>query len=132
MKSILLSIVGLILGAVSNGILVQVGTKLIAAPAGHDFSTEAGLKAGMAAMEPKHFLFPFLAHALGTFIGAFFVTKMKIERSLIHAMAIGFAFLAGGVMMVMMLPETPLWFTLTDLLLAYLPMAYLGHRLGQR
>ena len=48
------------------------------------------------------------------------------------ALAIGFAFLAGGVMMVIMLPETPLWFTLTDLLLAYLPMAYLGHRLGQR
>jgi hypothetical protein len=47
-------------------------------------------------------------------------------------MAIGFAFLAAGVMMVIMLPETPLWFTLADLLLAYLPMAYLGHRLGQR
>ena len=77
MKSILLSIVGLILGAVSNGILVQVGTKLIAAPAGHDFSTEAGLKAGMAAMEPKHFLFPFLAHALGTFIGAFGANTSK-------------------------------------------------------
>jgi hypothetical protein len=83
-------------------------------------------------MEPKHFLFPFLAHAFGTFVGAFFVSKMKIERSLIHAMAIGFAFLAAGVMMVIMLPETPLWFTLADLLLAYLPMAYLGHRLGQR
>ena len=80
MKSILLSIVGLILGAVSNGILVQVGTKLIAAPAGHDFSTEAGLKAGMAAMEPKHFLFPFLAHAIGTFVGAFFVSKMNKVR----------------------------------------------------
>jgi hypothetical protein len=57
---------------------------------------------------------------------------MKIERSLIHAMTIGFAFLAGGVMMVMILPETPLWFIFSDLILAYLPMAYLGYRLGQR
>jgi hypothetical protein len=47
-------------------------------------------------------------------------------------MAIGFAFLAGGVMMVMILPETPLWFIFSDLILAYLPMAYLGYRLGQR
>ncbi|MEY4351572.1 MAG: hypothetical protein RL078_1651 [Bacteroidota bacterium] len=132
MKSILLSIVGLILGAVTNGLLVQLGNKLIAAPEGLDLSTEAGLKAAMAHMEPKHFLFPFLAHAVGTFVGAFFVSKMKIERSLIHAMAIGFAFLAGGVMMVMMLPETPLWFIFSDLILAYLPMAYLGYRLGQR
>ena len=132
MKSILLSIVGLILGAVTNSLLIQLGDKLIAGPAGQDISTEAGLKAAMSHMEPKHFLFPFLAHAFGTFVGAFFVSKMKIERSLIHAMAIGFAFLAAGVMMVIMLPETPLWFTLADLLLAYLPTAYLGHRLGQR
>jgi len=132
MKSILLSIVGLILGAVTNSLLIQLGDKLIAGPAGQDISTEAGLKAAMSHMEPKHFLFPFLAHAFGTFVGAFFVSKMKIERSLIHAMAIGFAFLAAGVMMVIMLPETPLWFTLADLVLAYLPMAYLGHRLGQR
>jgi hypothetical protein len=132
MKSILLSIVGLILGAVTNSLLIQLGDKLIAGPVGQDISTETGLKAAMSHMEPKHFLFPFLAHAFGTFVGAFFVSKMKIERSLIHAMAIGFAFLAAGVMMVIMLPETPLWFTLADLLLAYLPMAYLGHRLGQR
>jgi hypothetical protein len=48
MKSILLSIVGLILGAVTNGLLVQLGDKLIAAPEGLDLSTEAGLKAAMA------------------------------------------------------------------------------------
>jgi hypothetical protein len=47
-------------------------------------------------------------------------------------MAIGFAFLAGGVMMVLTLPGTPWWFVATDLVLAYLPMAYLGYKLGQR
>lgn len=132
MKSILLSILGLIIGAISNGLIVQLGTQLIAAPAGQDLSTEKGLAAAMAHMQPIHFLFPFLAHALGTFIGAFFVSKMKVERSLVHAMAIGFAFLAGGVMMVLSLPGTPLWFTLLDLIVAYLPMAYLGYRFGNR
>lgn len=132
MKSILLSILGLFIGAITNGLLVQLGTQLIAGPAGQDLNTEEGLKAAMTLMEPKHFLFPFLAHALGTFVGAFFVSKMKVERALIHSMAIGFAFLAGGVMMVIMLPQTPLWFILLDLIVAYLPMAYLGHKLGQR
>ena len=47
-------------------------------------------------------------------------------------MAIGFAFLAGGVMMVLTLPATPVWFILLDLIVAYLPMAYLGYKLGQR
>jgi hypothetical protein len=132
MKSILLSILGLIIGAISNGLIVQLGTQLISAPAGQDLTTEKGLAAAMAHMLPIHFLFPFLAHALGTFIGAFFVSKMKVERSLIHAMAIGFAFLAGGVMMVLSLPVTPIWFTLLDLIFAYLPIAYLGYRLGNR
>lgn len=132
MKSILLSILGLFIGAVTNGLIVQLGTQLIAAPAGQDLSTEKGLAAAMANMQPIHFLFPFLAHAIGTFLGAFFVSKMKVERSLIHAMAIGFAFLAGGIMMVISLPETPLWFILLDLILAYLPMAYLGYRLGNK
>ncbi|MFM8595466.1 MAG: hypothetical protein ACKOBN_00045 [Flavobacteriales bacterium] len=132
MKSILLSILGLFIGAITNGLIVQLGTKLVSAPAGHDLSTEKGLVEAMPHMQPIHFLFPFLAHAIGSFIGAFFVSKMKVERSLIHSMAIGFAFLAGGVMMVISLPATPLWFILTDLIFAYLPMAYLGYRLGQK
>ncbi|MEN9743257.1 MAG: hypothetical protein RLZZ65_1062 [Bacteroidota bacterium] len=132
MKSILLSILGLFIGAITNGLIVQLGTKLIAGPAGQDLNTEAGLKAAMPFMEPKHFLFPFLAHALGTFVGAFFVSKMKVERAMIHSMAIGFAFLAGGVMMVVMLPNSPLWFIVLDLVVAYLPVAYLGYKLGNR
>jgi hypothetical protein len=57
---------------------------------------------------------------------------MRVNRTLINAMAIGFAFLAGGVMMVLTLPGTPWWFVVTDLIVAYLPMAYLGYKLGQR
>ncbi|MFM8962821.1 MAG: hypothetical protein ACKOGD_03140, partial [Sphingomonadales bacterium] len=80
----------------------------------------------------EHFVFPFLAHAFGTLIGAYFVTRFRVNRPLINAMAIGFAFLAGGVMMVLTLPQTPLWFILLDLVVAYLPMAYLGYKLGNR
>ena len=81
-------------------------------------------------MGVEHFVFPFLAHSIGTLVGAYFVSKMKVNRPLLTSIAIGFAFLAGGVMMVIMLPQTPLWFILLDLILAYLPMAYIGYRLG--
>ena len=132
MKSILLSVLGLILGALTNGMIVQIGATIVSAPLGMDISTEAGLAKAMPLMEFKHFVFPFLAHALGSFVGAFFVSKMHVNRTFINAMAIGFAFLAGGVMMVVMMPATPVWFILLDLMLAYLPMAYLGYKLGQR
>ncbi len=132
MKSILLSVLGLILGALTNGMIVQIGATIVSAPLGMDISTEAGLAKAMPLMEFKHFVFPFLAHALGSLVGAFFVSKMHVNRTFINAMAIGFAFLAGGVMMVVMMPATPVWFILLDLMLAYLPMAYLGYKLGQR
>ncbi|MEY5001004.1 MAG: hypothetical protein RLZZ211_1040 [Bacteroidota bacterium] len=132
MKSILLSVLGLVLGAITNGAIVQLGNQMVTPPKGFDLSTEKGLAAAISHFEPKHFLFPFLAHAIGTFVGAFFVSKMRVNRTLVNAMAIGFAFLAGGVMMVLMMPGTPLWFILLDLIVAYLPMAYLGYKLGQR
>ncbi len=40
-------------------------------------------------------------------------------------MIIGVFFLAGGIGNILMLPS-PLWFTLVDLLAAYLPMAFLA------
>jgi len=45
------------------------------------------------------------------------------------ALAIGVLFLAGGISMVFMLPS-PTWFTLLDLIGAYIPMAYLGGKLA--
>lgn len=130
MKSILLAVLGLFIGAFSNGLIVQMGTLLISAPKGFDLATEEGLAKAMPLMGVEHFVFPFLAHAIGTFIGAYFVTRVRVDKPLIYSLAIGFAFLAGGVMMVVMLPHTPLWFILLDLLVAYIPMAYLGYRLG--
>jgi RsiW-degrading membrane proteinase PrsW (M82 family) len=130
MKSILLAIGGLFIGAFVNMGIIQLGTYLIKAPGAYDLSTEEGLAQAMPLMGFEHFVFPFLAHALGTVVGAYFVTKMKVDKPLLKSMAIGFAFLAGGVMMVLSLPQTPLAFSLVDLLLAYLPMAYLGYRLA--
>jgi hypothetical protein len=132
MKSILLSVAGLLIGVITNGVIVQIGSQIVKAPKGLDLSTEQGLAKAMPLMGAEHFVFPFLAHAIGTLVGAYFVSRMKVNRALLNAMAIGFAFLAGGVMMVLTLPGTPWWFVATDLVLAYLPMAYLGYKLGQR
>ncbi|MFM7643558.1 MAG: hypothetical protein ACKO5N_02075 [Sphingomonadales bacterium] len=132
MKSILLSVLGLFIGALTNGLIVKLGTALVKAPKGFDLNTPEGLAKAMPHMGFEHFVFPFLAHAIGTLIGAYFVTRVRVNRPLINAMAIGFAFLAGGVMMVLTLPQTPLWFILLDLVVAYLPMAYLGYKLGNR
>ena len=44
-------------------------------------------------------------------------------------MTIGVFFLIGGTMSVFMLPA-PVWFEILDLSLAYIPMGWLGGKLG--
>jgi hypothetical protein len=58
-------------------------------------------------------------------VGAFIAALIALIHKVRFALAIGCAFLVGGVMMVIMLPS-PIWFTVVDVLLAYIPMAYLG------
>jgi hypothetical protein len=68
---------------------------------------------------------------LGTLLAAWLIAKFAASGQTILPYIAGFLFLIGGIMMVMILPS-PLWFTLTDLLLAYLPMAWLGIKLAKK
>ena len=103
----------------------MVSGSIIPPPDGSDVTTMEGLKASMHLFEPKHFLMPFLAHALGTFAGAFLAVKIAATHQMKIALGIGFMFLAGGITNVFMLPS-PLWFSVLDLTIAYIPMAFLA------
>lgn len=124
-------VLGFVAGSAVNMGLVTLSGQVIAPPAGADVSTMAGLKAALPLFEPKHFVFPFLAHALGTLSGAFVATLLAPERSAGPAYAVGGLFLLGGIASVFMLPA-PVWFSAVDLLLAYLPAAFVGHALAAR
>ncbi len=120
---------GLVLGSIINSVIVNIGIQTIPSPAGTDFTTPEGIRDSMALMEPKHYVMPFLAHAVGTFVGAFVAAKLAATYKMRFAIGIGIAFLIGGISMVIMV-SSPLWFTVADLLLAYIPMAYLAGRLA--
>ncbi len=125
LRNILAVIAGAVVGSLVNMGIIMVSGSIIPPPEGVDNTTVEGLKAGIHLFQPKHFLFPFLAHALGTFVGALLTAFIATNRKLLFAMIIGVFFLAGGVGNIMILPS-PLWFTLVDLIGAYLPMAFLA------
>lgn len=129
LKNTLAVILGLLIGGTVNSLLVMNSAALIPPPDGADLTTMEGLEAAMALMQPKHFLIPFLAHALGTLVGAFITAKIAASFAKDLALLIGLMFFVGGTFMVMSLPA-PLWFNVTDLLLAYFPMALLGAKLA--
>jgi hypothetical protein len=128
-RNILAVIVGLVVGSVVNMAIIKIGPMIIPPPEGADVTTMEGLAASMHLMQPKHFIFPFLAHAIGTFVGAFLAAKISTGNKMRFALIIGFVFLFGGIANCFMLPA-PTWFIVTDVALAYLPVAWLGGRLG--
>jgi hypothetical protein len=122
---------GFIVGGIVNMALITLSPSLIPPPAGVDVSTAESLAKGMHLFEPRHFVMPFLAHAVGTFAGALVAYLIAATYKVQIAYAIGVMFLCGGVAASFMVPA-PAWFIALDLLAAYIPMAWLGIRVGAR
>jgi len=130
-RNIIAVVAGLILGGVVNMGIITISGSIIPPPEGADVTTPEGLKASIHLFEPKHFLMPFLAHALGTFVGALVAALIAANRKMLFAIVIGLFNLTGGIVAVTMIPA-PMWFNITDLVLAYIPMAVAGGKLGSR
>lgn len=124
-------VAGIVAGSVVNMGLVMLGPVLVPPPAGADMATPEGLAAAMPLLQPRHFLFPFLAHALGTLAGAAVAAWLAASQAARLAYAIGVLFLCGGIAASFMIPA-PAWFIALDLGLAYLPMAWLATRAARR
>ncbi|MEP2057105.1 MAG: hypothetical protein ABJJ05_04835 [Maribacter litoralis] len=131
LKNILAVVAGVIVGSMVNMGIVMISGSVIPPPEGGDITTMEGLKSTIHLFEPKHFIFPFLAHALGTLVGAFIAAKIAATRKMLMALLIGLFFLIGGTVNIAMLGG-PMWFTALDIIVAYLPMAYLGYLLAKK
>lgn len=119
------ALAGIVAGGAVNMGIIMISGSIIPAPTGADVTTMEGLQESMHLFQPKHFLMPFLAHALGTLVGALLTAYFVVSEPKKWAIFIGCFFLLGGVSNVVMLPS-PLWFNVVDLVGAYIPMAYLG------
>ena len=131
LRSVLAVVLGFVAGSAVNMGLILLGSTVIPPPPGADVTTMEGLRASLQLFEPKHFVFPFLAHAVGTFVGAFVAASLAPGKWATPAYVVGGLFLLGGIANVHMLPA-PAWFSAVDLLLAYLPAAWLGNTLAAR
>lgn len=131
LRNIVAVVAGIVAGGAVNMTLVMVGPHLIPPPAGADMTTAEGLAAAMPLLGPQHFVFPFLAHAFGTLAGALAAFLIAASWRLGIAHFVGAFFLAGGIAASFMIPA-PAWFIALDLVAAYVPMAWLATRIGER
>ena len=127
-KNSLAVISGLVLGSAVNMGIIMISGSIIPPPDGADVTTMEGLKESIHLFQPKHFIFPFLAHSLGTFAGAVLTALIVANHKVKFALIIGVFFLIGGSVNVFMLPG-PVWFNVLDIVGAYIPVAWLGGKL---
>ncbi len=131
LRNVLAIIAGVVIGGAVNMALITLSPSLIPPPAGVDVTNAESLASAIHLFQPRHFVMPFLAHALGTLVGALVAYLMAASHKIKIAYVIGAVFLCGGVAASFMIPA-PAWFIALDLLAAYLPMAWLGTRIGAR
>lgn len=128
-RNVLAVIAGAVVGAIVNGALITISPMVVPPPVGVDVSSPESIAAGMHLFETKHFVMPFLAHALGTLAGALAAFRLASTHKVQMAFVVGALFLVGGIWAATMIPA-PTWFIALDLIGAYLPMAWLATRLG--
>ncbi len=131
LRNILAVVTGIVIGSIINMGIITISGSIIPPPEGADITTMEGLKASMHLFKPINFLFPFLAHALGTLGGALLAAWIATTHKMKFALLIGLFFLIGGITNILLLPS-PTWFAVLDIGGAYIPMAWLGATLLNR
>ena len=122
LRTVAAVLLGLLVGSVVNMGLIMLGSVVVPPPPGVDSSDFESIAASMHLYEFKHFIPPFLAHALGTFAGSLVAALVDYPRSKLVAVIVGAVFFAGGVAASFMLPA-PAAYIAIDLVAAYFPMA---------
>ena len=123
LKNIAIVILGIIIGMIINIGLIVLGGIIFPLP--ENFEPMNAMNWNL-----KYFIFPFLAHSIGTLSGALIVSKLSNKSSIILPLIVGLYFLLGGIYMITILPA-PMWFVLLDVILGYIPMALLGWKISK-
>lgn len=128
LRNVLAVVAGVIVGGAANMGIITFSGMLIPPPEGVDPNDLESIKTSMHLYQPIHFLMPWLAHASGSFFGAFVAALIAVSHKMKFALGLGVWTMVGGIAACFMIPA-PTWFMAADLVLAYIPMAWLAGKL---
>jgi hypothetical protein len=128
-RNIFAVVVGIVVCMLVNGGIISFGPSLIPPPEGVNVNDLESVRANAHLFQAKHFMMPFLAHALGSLFGGLVAALIAATRKMTFAVVIGCVHLLGGIFAAFLIPA-PVWFIALDLVVAYVPMAWLGGKLG--
>lgn len=129
-RNIVAVIVGIVVATIVNMGIITIGHSIVPPPAGADVSSMEGLASTIHLFEPKHFVFPFVAHALGPLVGTLVTMLIAVSHKMKIAIGMAVFFLLGGIAANVMIPA-PFWYKAVDLIFAYIPTTLIGAKLGR-
>lgn len=129
LRNILSVLAGILIGGIVNLGLVTLGYSVFPLPEGADISSMQRLAETIHLFGWKNFIFPIIGHAAGPLVGTFIAMLIAASHKSKIAIGMGCWFLLGGIIANVLIPA-PLWFKVVDLVFAYLPMTWLGAKLG--
>lgn len=132
LRSVLAVVAGVVAGSVVNLILIRVGGAIVPHPEGVNPASLESIRENIHRFPVALLLSTFAAHAIGTLVGAAVAARLSPSRGLVQAMIVGAWFLIAGIVMIVLIPDTPRWFAALEIIAGYLPMAWIGWRLGTR
>jgi len=122
---------GFVVLGVAKYAATALGNAVIPPPSGVDLSTLDGFKAAIPLYEAKHWIPAFFEHAVGSMAGGAAAAFLAVSHKMKLAVGIGALHMVGGIGAALMLPF-PAWVVAVDLVAMYLPMAWMGGKLGAR
>ncbi|MCF8278206.1 MAG: hypothetical protein K9J17_15875 [Flavobacteriales bacterium] len=129
LRNVFAVVAGVAIGGIANMGIITLSGLLIPPPEGVNPNDLESIKANIHLYQPIHFLMPWLAHAVGSFVGALVAALIAVSHKMKFAMGVGAWTMVGGIAASFMIPA-PTWFIVADLALAYIPMAFLAGKLA--
>jgi hypothetical protein len=128
-RNVLAVILGIVACFAAKFVIIAIGGSIIPPPEGMNMNDIESIKANAHLFQPKHFIMPFLDHSLGSLFGGLVAALIAGSRKITFALVIGAVHLLGGIAAAFMIPA-PVWFIVLDLVVAYIPMSFLGGKIG--
>jgi hypothetical protein len=131
LRNVLAVIAAVFTGGAANMGIIMLSSSVIPPPEGVNPADMESIAQNMHLFEPIHYVMPFLAHSVGSFVGALVAALLAATHKMRFAVGLGIWTLVGGIAAAFMIPA-PTWFIVLDLSLAYLPTAFLAGKLVTR
>ena len=129
-RNILAVILAIFAAAIITFSIIVLGHEIVPTPDGMDTNDVESIKSNFHLFELKHFLFPLIAHGLGTLVASYLVARFAKTHKFWFALGIGVVFMLASLSLSLKIAHFN-WIGIVEIA-QYIPISFLGYKIWQR